>query len=76
MTVIVFIALLGLLFTSGYYGRKVELKRIEQIELQNKQQTKLVKRFLEAIDDGIIVYDRGKFVVYKADKEEDTDSLL
>lgn len=70
MTIIVFIVLIGVLLINAYYNRKVYLKRIEQIELQNKQQTKLVKRFLEEIDDGIIVFDRGKFVIYRADEDD------
>lgn len=68
MTIIVFIVLIGVLLINAYYNRKVYLKRIEQIELQNKQQTKLVKRFLEEIDDGVIVFDRGKFVIFRADE--------
>lgn len=71
MTVIVFIVLLGALFTSVYYGRKVDLKRIEQIELQNKQQSKMVDKMMKEIGRGVIVFHKGKFIVYKGDTEEE-----
>lgn len=65
MTVVVFIVLLGALFTSIYYGRKVDLKRIEQIELQNKQQAELVEKMMEEVGRGVIVFHKGRFIVYK-----------
>jgi len=65
MTVIVFIVLIGVLLINAYYNRKVYLKRIEQIELQNKQQAEVVERFMEEIGSGVIVFHKGRFIVYK-----------
>lgn len=65
MTVIVFIVLMVALLTSVYYSVKVDLKRIEQIELQNKQQAEVVEKFMEEIGSGVIVFHKGRFIVYK-----------
>lgn len=63
MVIIVFIFLLGVLLSDAYYSRKVDLKRIEQIELQMEQQAEITRKILEKIERDGIVYNKGNFVI-------------
>lgn len=73
MTVIVFIVLIGVLLINAYYNRKVYLKRIEQIELQNEQQAEVVEKLTEEIKRGVILFHKGTFIVYREDAEGEAE---
>lgn len=70
MTIITFIILIGVLLSTAYYNRKVDLKRIEQINFQNEQQAEVTRKFLEELERGVLVYNKGKFVIYRADEDD------
>ncbi len=70
MTIIAYIFLVGVLLSTAYYNRKVDLKRIEQINFQNEQQAEVTRKFLEELERGVLVYNKGKFVIYRADEDD------